>query len=62
VMGLPGGGVEPGAPADLVAVAGGSLQEALSTTTEDRIVFRAGRVVRRTSVRREELEQGGSNA
>jgi cytosine deaminase len=62
VMGLPGGGVEPGAPADLVAVAGGSLQEALSTTTEDRIVFRAGRVVRRTSVRREELEQGGSDA
>jgi cytosine/creatinine deaminase len=50
VMGLPGGGVAPGGPGDLVAVAGKSLQEALSTTTEDRIVLRAGRVVRRTSV------------
>jgi cytosine/creatinine deaminase len=62
VMGLPGGGVAPGAPGDLVAVAGRSLQEALSTTTEDRLVFRAGRVVRRTSVVPEELEKGGSNA
>jgi cytosine/creatinine deaminase len=62
VMGLPGAGVAPGAPADLVAVAAGSLQEALSTTTEDRIVFRAGRVVRRTSVVRQQLEGGGSDA
>jgi cytosine/creatinine deaminase len=62
VMGLAHGGVAPGGPGDLVAVAGGSLQEALSTTTEDRIVFRAGRVVRRTSVVREELEKGGSDA
>jgi cytosine/creatinine deaminase len=57
VMGLPGGGVTPGGPGELVAVAGGSLQEALSTTTEDRIVFRAGRVVTRTSVVRDELEK-----
>jgi cytosine/creatinine deaminase len=62
VMGLPGGGVAPGGPGDLVAVAEGSLQEALSTTTENRIVFRAGRVVRRTSVVREQLEEGGSDA
>jgi cytosine deaminase len=62
VMGLPGGGVTPGGPGELVAVAGGSLQEALSTTTEDRIVFRAGRVVTRTSVVRDELEKGGSDA
>jgi cytosine deaminase len=54
VMGLPGSGVAPGEAADLVAVAGGSLQEALSTTTEDRVVFRAGRVVRRTSVMRQQ--------
>jgi cytosine/creatinine deaminase len=50
VMGLAGGGVAPGGPGDLLAVAAGSLQEALSTTTEDRIVFRGGAVVRRTSV------------
>ena len=62
VMGLPGAGVAPGAPADLVAVAAGSLQEALSTTTEDRIVFRAGGVVSRTSVVRQQLERGGSDA
>jgi cytosine deaminase len=63
VMGLPGGGVAPGGPGDLVAVAGGSLQEALSTTTEDRIVFRAGDVVRRTRVMPEQpLNLGGSDA
>jgi cytosine/creatinine deaminase len=62
VMGLPGGWVAPGGLGDLVAVAGASLQEAVSTTTEDRIVFRAGRVVRRTSVLLEELEKGGSDA
>jgi cytosine deaminase len=62
MMGLPGAGVAPGAPADLVAVAAGSLQEALSTTTEDRVVFRAGRVVSRTSVVRQQLERGGSDA
>jgi cytosine/creatinine deaminase len=65
VMGLPGGGIAPGGPGDLVAVAGGSLQEALSTTTEDRIVFRAGRVVRRTSVVPEQvrsMDLGGSDA
>src|SRR5918999_734369 len=61
MMGLPGAGVAPGAPADLVAVAAGSLQEALSTTTEDRVVFRAGRVVSRTSVVRQQLERGGSD-
>jgi cytosine/creatinine deaminase len=63
VMGLPGGGVAPGRPGDLLAVAGGSLQEALSTTTEDRIVFRAGDVVRRTRVMPEQpLNLGGSDA
>jgi cytosine/creatinine deaminase len=63
VMGLPGGGVAPGGPGDLVAVAGASLQEALSTSTEDRIVFRAGRVLRRTSVVAEQvMSEGGSDA
>jgi cytosine deaminase len=63
VMGLPGGRVAHGESGDLVAVAGGSLQEALSTTTEDRIVFRAGRVVRRTSVVPEQVtSEGGSDA
>jgi cytosine/creatinine deaminase len=60
VMGLPAGGVAAGGPGDLVAVAGRSLQEALSTGTEDRVVFRAGRVVRRTSVVREPLQKNPS--
>ncbi|MGH2716333.1 MAG: amidohydrolase family protein [Thermoleophilaceae bacterium] len=63
-MGLPAQGVAPGADAELVAVAGGSLQEVLATTTEDRLVFRRGRLVERTRVVREPAtssDQGGSD-
>ena len=56
VIGLPSGALAPGAPADLLAVAAESLQEALATTTEDRIVIRRGKVVRRTRVLREQTE------
>lgn len=53
VMGLPSPEVASGSPADLLAVAGGSLREVLATLTEDRFVFRAGRLVARTSVDRQ---------
>ncbi|HSI81801.1 MAG TPA: amidohydrolase family protein [Solirubrobacterales bacterium] len=56
VIGLPQGAIAPGAPADLVAVAAASLQEALATTTEDRVVFRRGQVARRTRLDRERSE------
>ena len=36
-----------------LAVRAGSLQEALATTTEDRLVFRGGQLLRRTSVTRD---------
>jgi cytosine/creatinine deaminase len=49
-MGLPAGGIAPGEPAELLAVAGRSLQESLATTTEDRLVFRRGELVERTRV------------
>jgi cytosine deaminase len=54
VMGLPAAGIVAGGPAELLAVAGGSLQEVLATTTEDRIVFRAGRPIERTRVMRDD--------
>ena len=63
-MGLPAHGVAPGADAELVAVAGSCLQEVLATTTEDRIVFRRGRLLERTRVVREPAtssDQGGSD-
>jgi cytosine deaminase len=44
-MGLP-----QGEPADQLAIRAASLQEALATATEDRIVFREGRIVSRTRV------------
>jgi cytosine deaminase len=52
-MALPAAGVTPGADGELLAVAGASLQEVLATTTEDRLVFRRGRLVERTRVVRE---------
>jgi len=61
-MGLEPCSVAAGNPAELVAVAGGSLQEALATGTEDRLVFRRGRLVERTSVVRDvttSMERGG---
>jgi cytosine deaminase len=52
-MGLEAAGVAPGRPAELLAVAAGSLQEAIATNTDDRIVFRRGRIVERTRIVRE---------
>ena len=64
-MGLPAGGIAPGEPAELVAVAGGSLQEVLATVTEDRLVFRRGELVERTRVVHEPAQprhEGGFDA
>ena len=64
-MGLPADGIAPGEPAELIAVEGRSLQEVLATTTEDRLVFRHGRLVERTRVVRERAtstHQGDLNA
>ena len=63
-MGLSANGVAPGLPAELMAVRGNSLQEVLATTTEDRLVFRRGRLVERTRVVREPAaspDQGGTD-
>lgn len=40
--GTGGNGIEPGAPADLIAVAGASLREAIAFGPPERIVWRAG--------------------
>ncbi len=42
VLGLPSGSIEPGAPADLVAVPGGSLRQAIAEGPAPRRVFRRG--------------------
>jgi cytosine/creatinine deaminase len=55
VMGLEPVPLEPGAPAELLAVRASSLREAVATVTEARIVIHAGRVVARTTVQRESL-------
>ncbi|WP_406286439.1 hydrolase [Embleya sp. NBC_00896] len=49
VLGLESGGLEPGAPADLLAVRATSLAEALRTLPEDRIVIKSGHVIARTA-------------
>jgi cytosine deaminase len=51
-MGLPALRLEPGHPADIVAVAGGSVREVVATATEERVVIRGGRVVACTRVDR----------
>jgi cytosine/creatinine deaminase len=53
VMGLPPIRIEPAAPAELLAVRARSLDHAIATVTEDRIVMRGDRVVARTRVERE---------
>lgn len=53
VMGLPAVSLEPGAPAELLAVRARSLTHAIATVTEDRMVIRGERVVVRTRVERE---------
>ena len=42
VLGLPGGAIEPGAPADLLAVTGPSLRQAIAEGPTPRRVFRRG--------------------
>ena len=56
-MGLP-----VGDPADQLAIRARSLQEALATTTEDRIVFRAGRLVECTRVEHDHSPGGNGGA
>ena len=53
VMGLEAIAVEPGAPADLVAVRAGSLGEAVAGATPERLVFRRGELVVRTRIEAE---------
>jgi len=52
VMGLERNAIAPGATADANAVRGTSLGQVLATTTEDRVVIRAGALAERTSVAR----------
>jgi cytosine deaminase len=49
-LGLPPVSLSPGAPADLVALPGTDVLDVLGTATEQRTVWRAGRVVARTTV------------
>jgi cytosine deaminase len=53
LMGLPPIDLVPGSPADLVAVRARSLQEAVATATQDRLVFRRGVLVSSTRVAKE---------
>ncbi|MFC8427549.1 amidohydrolase family protein [Streptomyces sp. NPDC057253] len=53
VLGLPAAGPYEGAVADLLAVRADSVSEALGAAGPDRLVFAGGRLVSRTSVRRE---------
>jgi cytosine deaminase len=48
-MGLAADGLEPGAPADLLAVRASSLGQALRTLPQDRVVIKAGRVIARSA-------------
>ncbi|MEU5401387.1 amidohydrolase family protein [Streptomyces sp. NPDC005963] len=47
-MGLEAGGIEPGAPAELLAVRASTIEGALSDARADRVVFHRGRLVCRT--------------
>ena len=51
-MGMAPVAVEPGSPAELLAIRAGSLADALASCTEARVVVHRGRVVCRTSVER----------
>ena len=53
VLGLPPARIAPGCPADLVALPGGDALEALGAASAHRTVWRAGRVVARTTVHAE---------
>ncbi len=58
VLGLPPARIAPGCPADLVAMPGESALDALGAATQHRTVWRAGRVVARTTVHAEISEPG----
>ena len=49
-MGLPPVAVQAGSPADLLAVRGRSLTEAIAAASEDRLVLKSGHVVCRTTL------------
>jgi cytosine deaminase len=49
-MGLPAVALVPGAPAEILAVRGSSLADAVARASEDRIVVHAGRCISRTVV------------
>jgi cytosine/creatinine deaminase len=61
-MGLPEVRVEPGSPADLLAISAGSIREALATGTPDRVVIGRGRVLATTRVDRHVSLGGGIGA
>ena len=50
LLGLPPVSIEPGAPAELLAIRADSLREAIATAAQDRLVIHAGRLVSRTRV------------
>ncbi|TAM66674.1 MAG: hydrolase [Microbacteriaceae bacterium] len=50
VMGLPSVEVAVGFPADLLAIKGESLEQAMAQSSEDRIVIKSGRILARTVV------------
>lgn len=52
VLGRPGPGIQPGAPAALVAVAAADAADAVAAAPPDRIVIRGSRVVVRTAMTR----------
>jgi cytosine deaminase len=49
-MGLPAVTLEPGSPAEVLAVRGDSLVDAIARSSDDRLVVHAGRLVARTRV------------
>lgn len=56
VLGLPSVSLTPGAPADLVAIPAGDALEALGAAGAQRTVWKAGRIVARTTVHSEITE------
>lgn len=61
VLGLPEAGPRIGAVADLLAIRGGSVTEAVASAPADRMVFTAGRLVARSQVRRWTAEPDATN-
>jgi cytosine deaminase len=61
-LGLPPAGIAPGCPADLVAIPAETALDALGAATQHRTVWRAGRVVARTTVHVEICSPGGPAA